>query len=463
MTVNEELKLKDKERLLELFDATLSLFNENHDLVNNFLTGELNLSSFERKSILIGALLDKKENFNLKTKLDILLYSHGLKENYYYNPLLKIFKEIHKERFDSENLFNVFFEKLENYLKSIKDITIYEYILVFPINIDFKSGIPIRFLKKNMDIDIKLVPYSIYNKDYLGPIIEYLHTKYGDRRELIPEYNQELYKLIEKYNHRDNQFFIAKVFARNILFSVKKVSRNIDINIGLYNLLLYYQMDVISFGGDPFEKSIGAINNPIVYVFNNEECKAIMFSTYEKPKRNEKIDFNILNSIVELINYIQKFKSGKLKTLLYDAFINYYAAIRTSEYSVSFLIFWNIIERLFLKKSGTKLMEIINRLKAIYPDSIKEKKDIEERIDMLYKKRNLFVHEAIDKITRHDRSFAKSLVEHLIMSFINFAIEIEDIGMLEFFYQNLRKSSNVLQREAHILKLLEDIKSKDTE
>ncbi len=46
MIINEELKLKDKERLIELFDTILSLFNENHDLIDNFLTGELNLSNF---------------------------------------------------------------------------------------------------------------------------------------------------------------------------------------------------------------------------------------------------------------------------------------------------------------------------------------------------------------------------------------------------------------------------------
>ncbi len=458
MTVNGDLKLKDKERLLELFDATLSLFNENHNLINNFLTGELNLSNFERKSILIGGLLDNNENFNLKTKLEKLLYSHGLKENYYYNPFLKIFKEIHKERINSENLFNVFFKKLENYLTMIKDIAISEYVLVFPLNLDFKSGIPIRFLKKNMDLDIKLVPFSIYNRDYLGPIFEHLNTKYGARREIIPEYNQELYNLIEKYNHRDNQFFIAKVFARNISFAVKKVSRNIDINMGLYSLVCYLFRDVTSFGGDPFEKSIGNINTPIVYVFNNEECKTIMFSTYEIPKWTENIDFYKLNTIVNLMDNIQKFKSEKLKTLLYEVFINYYNAIRTSEFSVSFLTFWNIIEQLLLKNSGTKLIEIINRLKSTYPDSIKEKKDIEERIDMLYKKRNLFVHEATDKINRHDRSFAKSLVEHLVMSYINFAGEIESTGMLEFFYQNLRKNSNILQKEAQVLKILEAIK-----
>ncbi|KKM82412.1 hypothetical protein LCGC14_1319900, partial [marine sediment metagenome] len=47
--------------------------------------------------------MDKREIFNLKTKLNELLFSHGLKENYYYNPLVNIFKEIHKERIDSEN------------------------------------------------------------------------------------------------------------------------------------------------------------------------------------------------------------------------------------------------------------------------------------------------------------------------------------------------------------------------
>ena len=460
---NEELPLKDKDRLLELFNTSLKLFDVNHNLLNNYLTNELNLSTFERKCILIGGLLDKREIYDLKSKLNQLLYSHGLKENYYYNPLLKIFKEIHIEQVDTENLLKVFFEKLENYIDTIRDIPLAEYTLIFPINLNFKGGIPLQFLQKNNDIDIQLIPYSIFNKNYLGLIREYLKTRYGERRGGITDYNQEIFDLIKKCNHRDNHFFVAKVHARNIAFAVNKVVDNIEINAGLYNLIIYYQTRVIRFGGDPFEKSIGDTDMPIIYIFNNGGCKAILFSTYEIPRKIISIDFNQLNNIFRVISSIQQFKSVKLKTLLYDAFVKYYIALKTSKYSVSFLIFWNIIEQLLLKKGDTKLIEIIKRLKSTYPESEENKKDIVDRIDRIYEKRNLFVHESTDKITRHDRDFAQGLVEHLIIFFIDLGIEFDDIGMLEFFYQNLRKPLNIVQKESQVLKFLEDIKFRDSQ
>ena len=87
-----------------------------------------------------------------------------------------------------------------------------------------------------------------------------------------------------------------------------------------------------------------------------------MLEKYEaKESVAEAIDFYKLNTIVNLIDNIQKFKSEKLKMLLYNAFFNYYSAIRTSEYSVSFLKFWNIIEQLLhdIRKEKT----IVKRFK----------------------------------------------------------------------------------------------------
>lgn len=337
MINNEELEIKDKERLLELFNSILNLFDANHNLGNNFLTGELNLSEFERKIILVGKYLDKEENFDLKKKLNHLQYSHGLKENYYYNPLLDIFKEIHQEPEGSENLLNVFIEKLEVYLETIRDTPLSEYTLIFPINLNFKDGIPIQFLQNNNDVNIKLVPYSEFSH-HLELIMEYITSKYGERREFRPNYAQEEIDLIHKCNHRDNSFFIVRVHARNVSFAVKKVVEDVEINAGLYTLANYYRRVVKRFGGGPLEKSIGNIKMPLVYVFINNQIDHILFSTYELhlPRSTKSINFNKLNFITSLLSVIHQFKSEKLKHLIYHALAQYYIALKTSQYSVSF-------------------------------------------------------------------------------------------------------------------------------
>ncbi|KKN48867.1 hypothetical protein LCGC14_0648720, partial [marine sediment metagenome] len=55
--------------------------------------------------------------------------------------------------------------------------------------------------------------------------------------------------------------------------------------------------------------------------------------------------------------------------------------------------------------------------------------------------------------------YMKSMVEHVILTLFNLRMEFDDIGMLEFFYQNLGKSLRIIRKEFNVLELLEKIKS----
>ena len=118
---------------------------------------------------------------------------------------------------------------------------------------------------------------------------------------------------------------------------------------------------------------------------------------------------------------------------------------------------------LLLKKSEITLAEITKRLISTYPDNEPAKKDLTELIDILYKKRNLFVHESEDIITSDDRDFMKIIVEHVILILANLRLEFDDIGSLKFFYQNLRKSLRTIKKEFKVLEMLERIKSTNEE
>lgn len=118
---------------------------------------------------------------------------------------------------------------------------------------------------------------------------------------------------------------------------------------------------------------------------------------------------------------------------------------------------------LLLKKSEITLAEITKRLISTYPDNEPAKKDLTELIDILYKKRNLFVHESEDIITSDDRDFMKIIVEHVILILENLRLEFDDIGSLKFFYQNLRKSLRTIKKEFKVLEMLERIKSTNEE
>lgn len=122
MSAEIEIKLEDKERIYELIKTSLELFKgSNQQLGNNYITGELNLTIFKRKSLLFGKLLDKEGNYNLKSKLNNLQFSHGLKDNRYFNPLHDNLKEIKQEQISDDELLKVFLEKLDAYLETIKN------------------------------------------------------------------------------------------------------------------------------------------------------------------------------------------------------------------------------------------------------------------------------------------------------------------------------------------------------
>ncbi len=462
MSNKNEINLKDKERIQELIKSSLELFKgPNQQLGNSYLTGELNLTEFERKSYILGKLLDKEDNYNLKSKLNGLQFSHGLKDNRYFNPLQNILKEMKRDQISENDLIEIFLGKLDDYLATIKNKPLIEYTLIFPINLKCRNGIPDKFLKKHEDISIQLVPQI---NDFSETIWDYTNAEFPSRRNFMDK-NKKVRDLISKLFYPDTHYFVIKVYGRNIGYAVKKAAYNLNINVGLYAFAIYRGYGVKSFGMGPFpsEGSITKIKIPLVYVLKNNECENILFTFYEEPSGSEDISQNHLALIEDIISFLQEIKDNKLYILLTEAFANYYDALQTSSYSISFLKFWNIIERLLLHKKGINLTEITTRLNSTYPEIEPSKKDIQDLINILVRKRNLFVHESEDKISSDDKDFMKIMVEHVILTLINLRFEFDDIGMLEFFYQNLRKPLRVIKKDFKVLELIEKIKSQENE
>ncbi len=449
--------MKDKNEIYALIKTSLDLFKgTNLQLSNNNITGEYNLSEFGKKSYLLGKLLDKNEIYGLKSKLKDLLYSHGLKDNSYRNILRDILKEIKREQIVYEDLLNSFLGKLDEYLESIKSKPLIEYQLIFPLNINFEYGIPIAFLQKKKDYEIQLFPHI---RDYLSTINEYINNNYP-RGEILDR-NEKVRKLLRDCNQSRIHFFIVNIHARNVGFAISKALCDLGSNVGLYLFAKHRGSGMMHLSFEPFpsEKSIAKIHIPLVYVLENNVCIDIRFKYYEKFTSPKKVSFKELNFITSMISLVQDMKNERLQLLLIEVFNYYYDALRASKYSIAFLNFWNIIERLLLKRSETTLKEIIKRLKSMYTDQEPTKNDLESLIDILYKKRNLFVHESKDTITSEDRDYMKSMVEHIILTLFNLRMEFDDFGMLEFFYQNLGKPLRIIKKEFKVLELLEKIKS----
>lgn len=296
-------------------------------------------------------------------------------------------------------------------------------------------------------------------RDYLGTINEYANNNYP--RDEILDRNEKVRKLLRDCNQSHMHFFIVNIRARNVGFALSKALCDLGSNVGLYSFAKHYGsgMMYLSFEPFPSEISITKIQMPLVYVIENNVCNDILFTYYEKFTTPKKISLRELNFITNIISLFLCMKNEKLQLLLIEAFNYYYDALRASKYSIAFLNFWNIVERLLLKRTETTLKEIIKRLKSMYPDQEPTKNDTENLIDILYEKRNLFVHESKDTITSDDRDYMKHMVEHVIITLFNLRMKFDDIGMLEFFYQNLGKPLRIIRKEFNVLELLEKIKS----
>lgn len=111
----------------------------------------------------------------------------------------------------------------------------------------------------------------------------------------------------------------------------------------------------------------------------------------------------------------------------------------------------------FLKKVGITEERIKERLKSLF--KLNFKKDFDEMIELIYSKRNFLVHEAKDIITEADRDFIKEVSEHLIDFFLDITQKVQDIGMLEFLFDNMNKPEEILIKEINILKFIKNLKS----
>ena len=191
----EIITLKDEERIKELISSSLSLFSENHEII------ESNLASYEEKSILLGELLDKPKNYNLGKRMGDLKASFGWKGNSYSKRLLKVLKEIRRENTDSKDILDTFLKKLIEEI--VSNLQLSEYTIICPVIMNFKDGVPSQLLKIKNERDLQLVTFKTYFEDY-GTIISDYKKNFHQEEEI---------KLIQECDN-NHYCFIGKIVVK---------------------------------------------------------------------------------------------------------------------------------------------------------------------------------------------------------------------------------------------------------
>ncbi len=395
-------------------------------------------------------ILDNNKIYGLNSKLENLRFK--AEENFNYAWTNDVFKNLRGIN-DIQGLsLEIFFGELDKYLDSIKRSDLEDYDIIIPVNIEFGKVMLHKSITFQKDAQVFLENYNFFKNNYLQ-----IFKDYRDKEIYL---NKNSINLLENLNYKKCSYFIIKLKARSLYYAKQKGLNIVHINLGILNFTKYSRIRFLEFHMDDLiSTNITDINTPLMFIFNKNSFDTIFFFTYENFRSFQVFKANRVNYYNEIIKVIENIKNKRFKILIAEAFKLYYLALSNTEISDSFLNFWNIIEILLLKRAEIKAEIIKDRLKSLF--SFDFKKDFDEMIDLVYSKRNLLVHEALNTIYEADRQFVKSTSETIIRFFLNISQKIDDVGMLEFLYDNMNKPEHILTKESDILNLIKDIKFKD--
>lgn len=419
------------------------------ELVKISLNEYANRENLRIRAIVIGKLLERHKLFNFKAKLDNLKYTHSQRGNN-YTILIKVIENIHNNYKIEDLTFEILLSELNKWFSEIKkNKEIVPFLIIFPINLNFRDAIPIHLITHKNDIKIKIVSYHEFHSKYYGDIYNYKTRKFHHLTD------KQQINIINEVTKSNYSYFILEIYGRNIYYAIKHGARTVDINSGIFSFTIYAYHRIIRIGGDPFIKRISQIDTPVVFVFKKDsstlEIEDVLFSTYEAPKRAKEIRRDRVILFLSTIDNIAQIQNKTLQLMVMNAFKMYYEAIRKKDLSNIFLTFWNIMEYLLLNNPELKEKIFIKRFKAMYREDLDTLKEQKIMVDLLYNKRNLLVHESIDTIDEYDRDFIKTDVEFMIEYFLIIAKEINGVNALNFFYDNINKPLKTLDNEMKVL------------
>lgn len=158
-------------------------------------------------------------------------------------------------------------------------------------------------------------------------------------------------------------------------------------------------------------------------------------------------NFKTLMTILEKISQLP----DKIRELLFYCLDIYFEAIVDRQLEFSFLKFWIIIE-VILKQGGRRTDKSIIDLLTKLTKQIIDDKQLAKMIPILYKKRNVLVHEfKKNYITQMDRNLAKIIAERLIWIVLDPPVKVHDLNELRVLIDNLVYSKEELQKRIEIL------------
>ncbi len=429
-----------KKRLITLIRTALQL----GEIANE------KIEYFDRKAILMTNILNKEEIFALSLKFNNLKFRYF--DSFYFGWAQEVFKSL-REKYTSETIdLEVFFNELNNYLDNIKKKPMKDFLLIFPINISFKEGMPKKLFNFQKDIQITIIDSRNFGTQYFDDLNKYKNT--------LNDYtDKNLKNLIENLNYSKCSYIVIKMKARDYYYVQQIAIKNVESNMGMFSYLEYGQRRIIQFRVSHIGEEISNSYLPLVLIYENGKFDSVRYSTFKEFSNFYEYDQKTVDIFNNIIENIEKIENLKLRYLIFDVFQIYFIAMTLKDKDDSFLKFWNIIEKLFFKTASVKDEKIILRMKALLNKKHPHIQDLFYFIDLIHFKRNQYVHEVTNTINIWDRDFIRHITEIFIEIFLFYAQKIKDKGMLEFLYDNMNKQKEILSKEIDTLQFIQKMKN----
>jgi hypothetical protein len=262
------------------------------------------------------------------------------------------------------------------------------------------------------------------------------------------------------------------VQGRDYEFASQTANSKLNLFLGFLSLMRYSFIKRIDNSNE--EKSIDNIKAQYAIVLEGKELiyppTRYMPEEILKSIKNEvselrfisAIDLNIRNksSIFDhYVTIIKNVKNEKTKKKLWgclEEFIRlYYDACTEKNLPYSFLKFWMIGEIIIKKISGKiKDDNLLRRLEKILTMFYKDK-FIENRIEFLYHRRNELVHRGnFELITQEDRNLSKIIADSVLIFFMGYLIDLNNLDEYNFLIQNIKKNDNEINRYSKVLEII---------
>ena len=357
-----------------------------------------------------------------------------------------------REKNDKPNWSQIY-PKILSSISNYEKQPLKEYLILFPLFIKKKRNIKvIRIMDTNFSV-------SNWRKIKKFPGWKELVSKF----ELIePNKKGELEKtLLTKFTP-----LLVKLKAKNYQDAFEKSSKDFEILRSAINLVIEYGIFHSIFFTSKPNKPLGKCLPPKIYGIFREDGGFKQIAYIHKEYNYLSTEATNTDTIPYATKLLLRTKNLKkeLKDIATSALIRYGQAMDTTDWSVSFLALWQVLELLSLRNIVEKNLSMAEVQKRI-GKLVKDEPYFDDILDIITQSRHSLVHKGeFSEEGYRDVNFIKIFSENAIGNFISLSSKFQSIPELDMYYESSTKNSHDLlaqKRRLHaqqnaISKLLKD-------